>query len=148
MVDTAGSAAPVATAIAMFTGPANKPFRHAITIASFADTLRVRLLSIAQHRHAPTISSAPTGTPAAAGFHDSSTPPATIATMPRNTCRSTFSRNTTHAITAVSTPSRFSSSALVAAGVLASPSISSAGPATPPAAIAPASHGISDFVSV
>ncbi len=46
----------------------------------------------------------------------SATPPATIATIPRNICRSTFSRKTTHAITAVKTPSRLSSRELVAAG--------------------------------
>ncbi len=75
------------------------------------------------------------------GCHDRITPPATIAAMPRKTCTSTFSRKTIHAITAVRTPSRFNSSELVAAGVLARPSISNAGPATPPVAMAPISHG-------
>ena len=111
-----------------------------MTIASFAATLRVRLLSTAQHRHAPTISNAPTGTPPY--------PASTTAACRRRRSRpfrgtpaNPRSRETRPAMTAVSTPSRLSSNALVAAGVLDSPSISKAGPATPPAAIAPASQG-------
>src|ERR1700744_584389 len=99
-----------------FTDPAVSPFRQAMTIASLVETLRVRLLSIAQHAHAAATSRAPSGTLVAPGRHDNATPPATIASMPRNTWVSTFSRNTIHAISAVKTPSRFSSNELVAGG--------------------------------
>lgn len=49
----------------------------------------------------------------------------------------------THAIAAVNTLSRFSSSEELAADVLERPSINNAGPATPPARMAPVSHGSS-----
>ena len=54
VVGTVGTVAPVPTAMAIFTGPAISPLRHAITLASFAETLRVRLLSITPHRQAAT----------------------------------------------------------------------------------------------
>ena len=72
--------------------------------------------------------------------HDSTSPPATMAPMPSAMRRSTFSRNTNQASKAVNTPSALSSSDAAEAGMPASPSISSTGPATPPDTTAPASH--------
>src|SRR6185369_14703722 len=124
------------------TPPATSPLSIAICTGSTPETFRVRLLSIAQARHAPTIAIAPHGAPAAGRpVHDSSTPPAVINAIPAAIRLSKFSLNTNQASTAVSTPSRFSSSDALDAEVFTSPAISNPGPATPPAAIAPASHG-------
>lgn len=60
--------------------------------------------------------------------------------VPRHPTRNRRSRETPRAIIAVN---KFSSSKLVAAGVPARPGIDGAGPATPPAAIAPTSHASS-----
>ena len=60
--------------------------------------------------------------------------------MPSAMRRSTFSRKTTHAITAVNTPSAFSNSDALDAGSAARPVISNTGPTTPPASVAAASQ--------
>src|SRR5256885_12681786 len=75
-----------------------------MTIASFEDTWRVRLLSMPQQRQAATTSNAWGESEAPPGCQERSTPPTTMATMPSTMCRSAFSLKTTHAITAVSTP--------------------------------------------
>jgi len=62
--------------------------------------------------------------------------------------RSVFSRNTTHASTAVNTASKFSSSEAVAAGVRVKPSISANGPSTPPKPIASSNQAHSFFAIV
>jgi hypothetical protein len=121
--------------------PAASPLTIASQEASVSDTLRVRLLSMAQQRQAAITSSA--GHASARSTcpgHASNAPPATMASMPKATRRSTFSRNTIHASNAVKTASAFSSSEAVEAGIAASPSISSTGPATPPVSTAAASH--------
>lgn len=59
-------------------------------IASSLETLRVRLLSLAQHKHTPMISSAPTDSRVLSGCQDSKSPPATIAIIPSTICRSVF----------------------------------------------------------
>jgi hypothetical protein len=122
--------------------PAARPFTIAIHEASASDTLRVRLLSMAQARQAPTTSSMGAhGTgPCPGPGHASAMPPATMHSIPIATRRSTFSRNTTQASTAVSTASALSSNEACEAGRRASPSISSTGPATPPATTAAASQ--------
>ena len=74
--------APLSSAIAVLQAPAIKPLRQATSIASLVDTLRVRLLSTAQHRQAPTMSSAPGDRVAPPGSQASSTPPKTMATIP------------------------------------------------------------------
>jgi hypothetical protein len=98
---------------------------------------------MAQHRQAPRMYSAPVENVAPAGAHDSRTPPAMMASMPRTTCRSAFSLNTHQAMTAVSTPSTFSSSEAAAPLDWVSPRINSTGPSMPPKTIAPSNHGIS-----
>ena len=49
-----GNTAPNENAIAVLTVPATSPLVMAMYDASSKDTLRVRLLSIAQNKHAPT----------------------------------------------------------------------------------------------
>ncbi len=75
--------------------------------------------------------------------HESTTPPAAMASIPASTRLSTFSRKTIQAIAAVKTTSRLRSSDALAPSVRASPNMSSAGPAMPPTAIAAPSHGSS-----
>ena len=86
--------------------PATRPLSPATSIASFVDTVRVRLLSMAQHRQAPRMNSAPVEKVASAGSHDSRTPPATMATMPRTIWWSVFSLNTSQARCAFSPPAQ------------------------------------------
>src|SRR5690606_35551522 len=107
---TAGRVAPRDNASSVLTAPATNPLVPAMKTASDADTLRVRLLSIAQHRQAAAIINGPNHSMACAfpSGHDSTTPPATISSMPATMRRSAFSRNTSHAITAVNTASRLS----------------------------------------
>ncbi len=116
-----------------------------MTIASFEDTWRVRLLSMPQQRQAATTSNAWGESEAPPGCQERSTPPTTMATMPSTMCRSAFSLKTTHAITAVSTPSTLRSKDAVAPDVSVRPHIRSAGPSIPPNSTAPRSHGMSFF---
>jgi len=128
------------------TVPAVSPLRHAIWTGSLAETLRVKLLSIAQHRQAATIASGPHGIPnSGRSLQESSAPAATMNTMPTKIRRSKFSLNTNHASIAVNTPSRLRRSEADDAGVLTSPTIRRTGPAMPPDKIAPASQGMSPF---
>src|SRR3546814_20755510 len=99
-----GSWGPGRTASARFVGPAMAPLTAASHVASVSATLRVRLLSSPQHRHAATIASAGHGDPKSApAGTDRTIAPATIAIIQRTTRRSTFSRNTNHARTPVNT---------------------------------------------
>src|SRR5260370_475889 len=116
-----------------------------MTIASFEDTWRVRLLSMPQQRQAATTSNAWGESEAPPGCQERSTPPTTMATMPSTMCRSAFSLKTTHAITAVSTPSTLRSKDAVAPDVSVRPHNRSAGPSIPPNSTAPRSHGMSFF---
>ena len=143
MIHPGGSVAPVTRAILTLMRPATQPLSAAMNIASEAETLRVRLLSIAHDAQASAMRSgpAPPLIPTGPAGHESTTPPATISTMPNTMRRSAFSRKTTHAITAVSTASRFNNREAVAAAVWARPNMSSNGPSTPPRAIAPSSQG-------
>lgn len=123
-----------------FTGPATSPFAAASQVASFRATLRVRLLSRPHARHAPITASDGHGSATSTEpLQLSTAAPAMIAAMPRSTRRSTFSRNTTQASTAVNTPSRFSSSEAPDAGMPARPIINSTGATTPPLMIPPSS---------
>src|SRR6516165_6654018 len=142
-----GQGAPSASASAMLVMPATRPLVPAMNSGSLAETLRVRLLSSAQHAQAPITDSAPMRLvrPVPVVGHASTTPPATMSAMPSTMRRSAFSRNTIHARSAVSTASRFSSSEASAALVRVRPYISRTGPTTPPAMIAPRSHGRSAF---
>ena len=101
---------PVTIASTTFTVPAISPFMAATCIGSAEDTLRVRLLSIAQQKHAPQMASAPQEILSSrCGCHESKTPPPRMAIIPAKIRRSKFSLNTNHASNAVSTPSRFRS---------------------------------------
>ena len=92
----------------------------------------MKLLSIAQQKHAPTIANAPHEKPVTLpGFHDSSRPPVRMAIIPRKIRRSKFSRNTNQASNAVNTPSRLSNKELLEAGVVVRPTISKTGATTP-----------------
>ena len=120
----------------------------AIQDASLSETLRVRLLSMAQARHAPRTANAGNTLSRVirAAFccgHESTTLPPTMASMPSAMRRSKFSRNTNHAIKAVNTPSALSNSDAPEAGMRVRPSISSTGPSMPPATTAPISQGSS-----
>ena len=144
MFGTGGQIAPRKSAIAVLTLPAASPLSIAICTGSPAETFCVRLLSIAQQRHAAATAAGPTNPP-----HDrrpsqeSTMPPATMASIPRAMRRSKFSRNTDHAMSAVNTPSRLSRRDAPDAGVRVRPIMSSNGPSTPPTPIAPTSHGTS-----
>ena len=113
--------------------------------ASEAETLRVRLLSTAQHKQANATARGPTQDcstlDACPDGHDKTMPPAIIASMPTTILRSAFSLNTIHASTAVSTGSRLSINDAVAPLVRVNPSIRATGPRIPPNTIAPPSHG-------
>ena len=126
----------------MFVHPATSPLLPAMKSASDAETLRVRLLSMAQAKQAPTKASGPTNEAEEGPVgHANTSPPMTINNMPTTIRRSVLSRNTTHASTAVSTDSRFKNNDAVEAAVCASPTISNSGPNTPPKAMAPKSQG-------
>src|SRR5258708_6926073 len=94
------------------------PQPGAICTGSPPETFRVRLLSIAHARHAPAIAIAPHGAPdVGRPAHDSTIPPAVINAIPAAIRLSKFSLNTNQASTAVSTPSKFSSSDALEADV-------------------------------
>src|ERR1700730_1547973 len=132
--------------ITRVTVPALSPFNIAICAGSDPETFRVRLLSIAQQKHAPTIANAPHEKPTVSpGFHDSSNPPATMAIIPMRIRRSKFSPNANQASKAVSTPSRLSNREVLEAAVVARPAISKTGANTPPDSIAALSHGQSEL---
>src|SRR5690606_37028115 len=97
-----GTLTPIIKAKARFTEPATSPLTEAIHVASESDTLRVKLLSRPQAKHAPRMASAGHD-PAkrASPGQLNTTAPATIATMPSAIRRSKFSLNTTHAKRAV-----------------------------------------------
>src|SRR5215472_18435958 len=138
-----GNRAPRASASAMLVIPATRPLVPAMNSGSPAETLRVRLLSSAQHAQAPATDNAPTMLvrPAPAAGHASTTPPATMSAMPNTMRRSAFSRNTIQASSAVSTASRLSSSEASAALARVRPYMSRIGPSTPPAMMAPINQG-------
>ena len=126
----------------VFTKPATRPFHMAICEGSLPEILRVRLLSIPQQRQAAVINSAPweSVNPPSCG-NESKMLPKTINAKPAPTRLSTFSRKTIQAIAAVATDSKLSKREAVLAETVISPSNKSAGPATPPARMAPASQG-------
>ena len=126
----------------IFTQPATRPLLPAMKSASDAETLRVRLLSMAHAKQAPTKASGPRNEAEEAPLgHAKTSPPTTINSMPVTIRRSVLSRNTNHASTAVSTDSRFKNKDAVEAVVCARPTIRRSGPSTPPKAIAPKSQG-------
>ena len=141
-IGQAGHEWPKPSAKPRLTAPATSPLTPAINSASEADTLRVRLLSMAQHRQAPMIASVPDSSPTAVPplGQESATPPATINAMPATMRRSACSLKTTQARLAVSTASRFSSNEAVPAPVEVRPSTSRKGPRTPPKPIATANQ--------
>src|SRR6202171_1177741 len=123
------------------TTPATTPFTPAIRIGSLAETLRVRLLSIAQQRQAALTSSAPVDTPPnPPGPTESTTLPAIIAAMPKAIRQSKFSRKTNHASPAESADSRLRSKDAVDAAVVTRPDIKRMGPRMPPKTTAAPSH--------
>src|SRR5262245_50067315 len=106
-------------------------------MGSLSETLRVKLLSSAQARHAPTTDKGPTRlVKLGPRCHDRITAPATILAMPRAIRLSKFSRNTNQGTSAVNTTSILSSTDADEAGVLVRPNINSTGPTTPPVRIA------------
>ena len=137
-----GSFAPTARASPVLTIPAVRPLHIAICDGSLPEILRVRLLSIPQHRQAAAIRSAPPemARPPSCGS-ERRMPPRRMSAKPAPTRLSTFSRKMTHAMDAVATASRLRSRDAVLACVLNSPNRRSAGPATPPTRVAPASQG-------
>src|SRR5476649_1817526 len=129
--------------------PGNQPLAPAMNNASAADTLRVRLLSMPQHKQATATATGPSQSWLAppASDQDSTTPPSTMAIIPNTMRRSAFSLNTRQAMTAVNTDSRLSISEAVVPAVRVRPNISATGPRMPPNAMAPISHGHSAGVS-
>ena len=147
-VRTGGREIPNAIAKPTFVTPATNPLMAAIWKGSDNDTLRVKLLSMAQHKQAPRIASGgQTDFTESNPDHDSTTVPATIAAMPRAIRLSKFSRKTNQARSAVRTPSALRRSEAVEAVVPNKPHMRSTGPATPPKATAPSIHRQSLLVS-
>ena len=137
-----GIVVPITIASTTFTVPAISPFIPATCIGSAKETLRVRLLSIAQKKHAPQMHSAPHGTASSrCGSQESKTPPPRMAIIPVKIRRSKFSLKTNHASNAVSTPSRFRSNDAEEAEVTVRPNISRTGATMPPDRTAEPSHG-------
>src|ERR1035437_4230307 len=145
--EIAGNRAPRETARLVLTTPAARPLSMAMRTGSLTEIFRVRLLSTAQAKHAPTIASIPNGTPGACPVQAKQTPPAVISPIPIAMRESKCSLNTNHANTAVSAPSRLRRSDALEAEVVDNPIISNTGPITPPEAIDAASHGRSTFVN-
>ncbi len=143
-----GRSAPILTAIARLTVPATIPLMAAICTGSATDSLRVRLLSIAQHRQAPLIKAVlasdrlASAAPGSVGTA-SKVAPQSSAEAPINRRRSTPSRNTIHARTIVKSPSRLRRRAVELAGAAARPNMSRTGAATPPLTMTAASQGMS-----
>lgn len=132
--------------------PATNPLMDAIQVGSANDTLRVRLLSNPQARQAPSTASVgpvAVGSDAATGLVGQvrTVAPARIASMPSATRLSKFSRKTNHASIAVKIASALSSSDAPDPAIRVSPTISSTGAITPPAATAAASQGHSPRAS-
>src|SRR5262245_26945243 len=98
----------MANAKPTFTMPATNPLLLAINNESPEDTFRVKLLSIAQHKHAAAINKEP-----AQPFmipclsHDSNMPPITIRNIPKTILLSVCSLKKTQASMAVKTDSIF-----------------------------------------
>src|SRR5258708_2298683 len=105
----------------------------AIWTGSLSETLRVRLLSMAQARQAPAIASGPRRSARdRLACQESTTAPAAIAAMPRAIRRSKFSRKTNQATRTVATDSRLSKSEVEAALLRDKPIINRTGPTTRP----------------
>lgn len=143
MVAKPGIGTPNIAAIAVFTKPATTPLLLAMKSASDAETFRVRLLSIAQHKQATPTNTGPAQSKELEVWpgHDSTTPPATMATMPHTKRLSALSLKTSQAMVAVKTASRFSKRDALDPLVLVRPNIKAKGPNTPPNRMAPSSQG-------
>lgn len=145
----AGSGFPKAVAKTRETAPAASPLIVTIVKGSFADMFRVRLLSTPHRMHAARIPNAPNEMPhLAPGSAESSTLEIVTRVADHRARRLTSSLNTRSARTVVAATSKFSSNDAVAAGVLLRLTRRTMGAAIPPASIAPASHGKSDFASL
>lgn len=132
-----------------FTLPAAQPLIMAIQVAPASDTWRGEIVvdpprqAGAHHRQGR-----PEGRKRASpGQPVLTSAPATMAAIPKATRRSEFSPKTNHANNAVNTPSALSKSDAPDAGIPVSPNISSTGPTTPPATIAPSATPIHSAVA-
>src|SRR3546814_18797802 len=128
-----GKAAPSASARLKLVMPATSPLIPAMNTASDADTLRVRLLSSAQHKQAVATARLQRMLPTAAPLcgHASNRPPAKINIIPITIQRSEFLSNTTQDQNEVRTSFRFSSRYACDADVWPSPTFRSTGTTTP-----------------
>src|SRR3982750_3217393 len=92
ITESPGKVLPCANERIRFTLPATRPLMRAICTGSAADSLRVKLLSMPQARHAPAIAKAPQpklNSPPSPD-QDSKTAPAKIANAPNSKRRSTI----------------------------------------------------------
>src|SRR3546814_710041 len=106
-----GSDAPSISASTRLTVPAATPFIIAICTGSALLSLRVRLLSLPQARHAPAIAKIPAPPPFGPPPHqDNQSGPHRVAAAPPNSLLPTFTRKTTQALPTGAKPSRISSS--------------------------------------
>jgi hypothetical protein len=76
----------------VFVAPAARPLIVAICTGSAADSFRVKLLSMPQHKHAAAISAAPPDKATPEKSHDSTMVPARMAEAPKSNRQSTLSR--------------------------------------------------------
>ena len=124
--------------------PAPNPFIITIVKGFFSDMCRVRLLSIPQQTHARMMPRVPTETPQSLlKFQDNTMLAKVMRTTAVPTLFPMFSLNTSIAISVVATPSKFSRSEAVEAGVLRRLTMEIIGARIPPNATAPISQGIS-----
>src|SRR3546814_13280653 len=128
-----GSDAPSISASTRLTVPAATPFIIAICTGSALLSLRVRLLSMPQARHALAIAKIPAPPPfGPPPRQDNKSAPPSIAAAQTNRRMSTFSRKTNQAIASDATHSRLRSSHTDEAGVYDSPATHTRGPNPPP----------------
>ena len=120
--------------------PAATPLASVMWAGASSSRAAVTLLSTAQHRQAPAISSAPQRS-SALPDQASTMPAATTSAVPATTRRPMCSWNTSAATIVVNTSSRLSSSDDVAAETYPSPAASSTGPTAPPRTTATARRG-------
>src|ERR1041385_8247258 len=121
--------------------PETRPFQATIVNGSFAEILRVKLLSTPQRKQASKIPKAPSEKPnPLLKLVERKMLAIVIAKIAANARRLIDSRKNNKAMTVVPTPSKLSSSEAVDAGVFFRLIIRLMGARIPPEIIAPASH--------
>jgi hypothetical protein len=129
----AGTGSPASAATRSIKVPAPSDFQRTKATGSRRDKRCVRLLSIAQARHAAPMASVPVNDSLESiGVHASATAPPTTRSAPASSRHARCSRNTRTAMKIVSGASRLRRSVPATPESLSSPSSMRTGPTTPP----------------